>query len=565
MKNGYCYNIEYQFVKKNGKVIDCLLSAISEQDKEGNIIRSLAVITDITERKKVDQALRESEEQYRTLIEKIQAAVVVHNADTSILMSNSLAQEFLGLTRDQMLGKMSIDPYWHFSDENGKYVDIDKYPVNLVLSTGKKLRNYVLRVHRPSLENEVWVLVNADPVYNKDKQIIQVIVTFIDITQRKKAQSDLEEERKLFIGGPNVAFKWKSDEGWSIEYVSPNIAKVFGYSPEYLMNSKIKYINLIHQNDLKYITDEIRINEEKKLSYFELEYRIIRADGEPRWIYNFITVVRDSNGEVTHYNGHIIDITEDKQAKDEIQKLNLNLEQRVAERTKQLESLNKELESFSYSISHDLREPLFHIEGYIRLLEEKVNSSLDNEGRSFISSIYKSTKHMTHLIDDILTFSRTGYQELIFNSVDMSKLVDDVIVEFKTEFLNRTIHWNISSLPEVKGDKILLHQVFTNLISNAIKFSAHKTQAKIDIGHLVSESENIFYVRDNGAGFDMKFVNRLFNTFERLHSKEEYKGTGIGLANVRRIIERHGGRTWADGEVNKGATFYFSIPNEIIR
>ena len=219
----------------------------------------------------IHRNLQKSEEIYRTLLEKIQAAVVVHSTDTSILMSNSMAQDILGLTSKELEGKESSDPIWHFSNEDGKYVPFDQFPVNQVLNTRKKVRNYVLKVQRHKIKNDIWVLVNADPVFDKDGKIIEVIVTFIDITERKKAETDLEEERKLFIGGKNVAFRWKATEGWPIEYVSPNIAKEFGYSPKYLIDSQTKYSTIIHPEDLKNIRNAIENYNRKGIPYFELE------------------------------------------------------------------------------------------------------------------------------------------------------------------------------------------------------------------------------------------------------------------------------------------------------
>ena len=508
--------------------------------------------------------LQASEEKYRTLIQKIQAAVVVHSIDTSILMSNSMAQNLLGLSSKEINGRLSNDPIWHFSNENGNYLPSDQFPVNIVLRTQRKLRNYVVKVHRHKYEDEIWVLVNADPVFNKEGEISQVIVTFIDITERKTAETELEEERKLFIGGPNVAFKWKSTEGWPIEYVSPNITKVFGYSPKYLTSSEIKYTNIIHPDDLEPIRNAVENYIRLGTPYFELEYRINRADGTYRWVYNFTTVVKNNIGEITHFQGHVIDITERKNTEDEIQRLNINLEKRVAERTTQLELLNKELESFSYSVSHDLRAPLYHINGFIELLREKIGYHLDDEGKHLISSIVKSTDQMSHLIDDLLSFSRMSHQEMHIDFVDMNKLITNVIHEFEPDIGYRKIEWDIKKLPVVLADEALIRLVLVNLLSNALKFTAIREKTIIKIGFWKTETENIFYIRDNGAGFDMKNVNKLFEVFQRLHSKKDFEGIGIGLPNVHRIINRHGGRIWAEGEVNKGATFYFSLPLENI-
>jgi signal transduction histidine kinase len=236
------------------------------------------------------------------------------------------------------------------------------------------------------------------------------------------------------------------------------------------------------------------------------------------------------------------------------------LEQKIAERTARLEMLNEELNSFSYSVSHDLRAPLRHIDGFVGLLENQERAKLSPTGIKYLGIISNAAKSMGKLIDDLLQFSRMARAELQHSRVDMNALVAEVWQELEPERKGRNIAWKAGALPEVQGDLPLLKQVWANLLSNAVKYTSRCQQAEIQVGARMNDGQQEFFVKDNGAGFDMKYADKLFQVFQRLHRKEEFEGTGIGLANVRRILLRHGGRVWAMGELDHGATFCFTLP-----
>jgi PAS domain S-box-containing protein len=287
------------------------------------------------------------------------------------------------------------------------------------------------------------------------------------------------------------------------------------------------------------------------------EYPVLTRRGRQRLIAWHHVLLRDGEGQLAGILSSGEDITEQRQAEEQILRLNQDLQQRAVA----LETANKELEAFTYSVSHDLRAPLRHIDGFIGLLKKSVVGALDEQGRHHMEAISEAAQKMGTLIDDLLTFSRMGRRSVSLSVVNLTALVNEVIRELAPDTDGRDILWRVDDLPEVKGDAAMLRPVLTNLIANAVKFTRTREKARIEIGSLpAQDTESVIFVRDNGVGFEMAYADKLFGVFQRLHRAEEFEGTGIGLATVHRIIARLGGRTWAEGEPDQGATFFFSLP-----
>ncbi len=372
-----------------------------------------------------------------------------------------------------------------------------------------------------------------------------------DVTERQRAEAAVQEQAALLDQSYDALFVWELDGG--ITFWNSGAEALYGY-PRSEALGKISH-QLLHTNLEGGIEGLHRALERDGLWEGELQHQT----HEGRWI------TGDSRMVVTRHprGGRVFeivrDITERKRAEEEIRTLNAELERRVKDRTTQLESANKELEAFTYSVSHDLRAPLRHIDGFSNLLSEEYGAGLPVEASEYISIIRDSVRQMGMLIDDLLNLGRVGRAQLNMRVTGLNSIAEEVIADLKRSNADRVIEWKVQTLPFVDCDPGLMKQVFANLISNAVKFTRPRNPAVVEVGAAAHDGARAIFVRDNGVGFSMKYVNKLFGVFQRLHRSEDFEGTGVGLATVQRIVHKHGGSVWAEAELDKGATFYFTL------
>lgn len=395
-----------------------------------------------------------------------------------------------------------------------------------------------------------WAHVVATAVRNPEGKLLGFVSVTQDLTERKRAE-EVQEERDRYFELSRDMICVLGFDGY-LKTANPAWKWALGFSYEELLGRP--FIELVHPDDRKAtLAENEKLMNGGETIYFENRY--FCKDGSWRW---FAWSARAAIPQKVIY-GTARDITDRKQALEKIEQLNTDLQRY----TRQLEESNKELEAFSYSVSHDLRAPLRHIDGFVKMLAKQSEGKLDDRGRRYLDIIADSARKMGALIDDLLVFSRMNRTELRRSKVSTDSLVHQAVDELQNEVSERDIHWHIDALPEVEADPAMLQQVWVNLISNAVKYTRPRKPAEIEIGCAESgNGEYVFFVHDNGVGFDMQYAHKLFGVFQRLHREEEFEGTGIGLANVSRIVHRHGGRVWAEGKPDAGATFYFSLPKK---
>jgi PAS domain S-box-containing protein len=384
------------------------------------------------------------------------------------------------------------------------------------------------------------------------------------ITEEKRTLDALRRSearfRAMFEGaGVGIALV---DRCGKLQDCNQALERMMGFTREELTTKTFSEIT--HPEDRKRNLDVHQDLVSGRRDHYALEKRYLRKDGSTIWGRLNVSLVRDAEGKPDYSVGMVEDVTERKRAEEELQRLNAELEQRVLDRTAALDSANQELSAFSYSVSHDLRAPLRHVTGFVNLLEQHAGTSMDDKSRRYAGIISDSARRMGRLIDDLLEFSRTGRAELKKSVFALTPLLEEVRRECLRDAEGRNIQWKIGDLPEVAGDRSLLRLVFVNLVANALKFTRDRAVAEIEVGMGAPERDVkdavVIFVRDNGVGFDPRYAGKLFGIFQRLHAAEEFDGTGIGLANVKRIVQRHGGGVWAEGAVGQGAAFYVSLP-----
>lgn len=548
------YQSELELIRPDGDIRYVNAFGGAKQDANGQIIGLFGTLQDITELKQAQEALRERE----YLLSASQRAAHIGTwswkvGEATVYWSDETYRIY-GLNPE--MGPPSYEFFFTIIHPEDR-AKMQEWPTAILAGS-----------HPPPVEFRV---LRPDGIYRliqTDGDVIdyvggvpsRIAGTAYDITERKKDEEKLKENYNLLriagekakLGGWNVILS-ENKSYWSDEVAAIHEMPA-GYSP--LVEEGINFYAPEWRDK---ITEVFSRCVKEGITYDE-EMEIISSSGKRIWVRTIGEAVRDDNGKIFKIQGAFQDITERKKAEENILQLNNELEQRVSERTARLEATNKELEAFSYSVSHDLRSPLRHINGFAEILARQYSDLLPEDARKHLDTITGSAKRMGVLIDDLLSFSRTGRVEMKKTTVSVRQIVDDVLSQCRPSLTDRIVKWEIAPLPEVKGDYNLLRLSWVNLIDNALKYSKTREKTVISIGYKEEANETVFYIQDNGVGFDMKYADKLFGVFQRLHSSSQFEGTGIGLANVQRIILRHGGRTWAEAEPDKGATFYFSIP-----
>ena len=499
--------------------------------------------------------LRESEERFRNLIEGSVQGIIILSADWKPLFVNDAYARIFGYeSPEQVLALENVNHHVaaHELERVRRYSRArlrgepvpTHYEYDAVKTDGTRI------TLSRSVRAITW---NGQPALQS---------TVFDITPRVQAIKSLRESeeryRDLFEGSVQAVLILSPT--WQPLFANQAYLSMMGYES---LEHRLKYwprLSNIAAHDVERLRGytQARMRGEPAPDRYECD--LVRHDGTIIAVLRMVRVVTWKGEPAIQTTS--VDISERKRAEERLKRLNEELEERVAARTMQLEAANQELEAFSYSVSHDLRAPLRHIAGFSSLLEQSVGTHFDDESRRYVSLIGESVDRMDNLISDLLEFSRIGRTEMQCVAVDLGRMVERVRADLDPDTAGRNIVWECAALPIVEADPQLMRLVLMNLLSNAVKFTRDRSPATIAIGSRedAERRERIFFVRDNGVGFDMKYADKMFGAFQRLHSRDQFEGAGIGLANVRRIVHRHGGRSWAESREGVGATVYFTLP-----
>lgn len=510
--------------------------------------------SEIRRRRAAEERLSRSYAYTRSLVEASLDPLVTIGPDGKITDVNAATEAVTGYPRGTLIGKEFLSFFTNPDRARAGYEQVFREGM---------VRDYALEIrHRDGRVTPV--LYNASVYRDEAGKVIGVFAAARDVTELKRAQEALYR-----IGQRDRAILDSIGEGLygldlegRVTFVNPAAAAQLGLDPEQIVGTPSHATFHSRRRDgSPYPAEACPIHsacrEGRVLHRTDETYW--RKDGSPLPVDLVATPIRlegETIGSVVAFR----DVTERRRAEEEIRRLNTDLEHRVAERTSQLQTAFQELETFSYSISHDLRTPLRAIDGFSRILTEQHRDQLDDEGKRLLGIVRESTQRMGRLIDDILAFSRTGRGEITAAEIDMTALARTVFEELLAAAPGRELRLDMTPLPPARGDPLLVRQVLTNLLGNAVKFTRARSPALITVRGAVEGAESVYTVADDGVGFDMRHVGKLFGVFHRLHGSDEFEGTGIGLAIVKRIVARHGGRVWAEGKVGQGAAFHFTLP-----
>jgi PAS domain S-box-containing protein len=543
-------HVQKRYLRKDREIVwsDVLISLI--RNNSGHPMYFLAIIQDITESKKVIEALRESEERFSKSFKTSPISFMIANMeDGRIIEINDAFTAISGFTREEALKSTTFDLKLWVHEQDRKEMIETLGNGNAILHKETLLRGKIGNISTVLLSAQIIKLNNSNCI----------ISSIEDITRRREAEAEVRIQSEIMSHMAEAVYLVRMEDG-IIVYANSRFEELFGYGPEEMTGRSVSILNAPTDKSPE-VTEKEIMSELGKNGFWMGEVLNIKKDGTVFWSHATVAIFDHSKfGRVLVSVQN--DITDRKNAEFQIKKLNEELEGRVKKRTELLEAANKELEAFSYSVSHDLRAPLRSVHGYTKILLEEYEDKLDDEGKRICGIISSSATQMGALIDDLLSFSRIGRSSLNPMLLDMKSMVTSIFADISSNVEKSRTKLKIGKLHKASGDANLIKIVWTNLISNAIKYSSKEIISEISVSSQLVYDRITYSVKDNGVGFDMNYKHKLFGVFQRLHSEAEFEGNGVGLAIVQRIILKHGGKVWAEGEVGKGATFYFSLPVE---
>jgi PAS domain S-box-containing protein len=489
------------------------------------------------------------------IVESSDDAIIGKELDGRITSWNTGAEKIFGYAAGEMVG----DSIWRLIPPER---EAEEREILDQIARGQSVQ-HLETVRRTKDGRLIHVSVTTSPIKDAAGRVVGASKVARDITERKRVEEQLrallKEIGDLKTALDEHAIVATTDARGKITYVNDKFCTISQYARAELLGQDHRLINSGH-HPKEFIGQLWATITRGQVWHGEIKNQA--RDHSFYWVDTTIVPFLDDAGKPRQYVAIRTDITERKRAEEEIRGWNAELEQRVVQRTAELEAANRELEAFSYSISHDLRAPLRAINGFAGIVLEDFSAQLPAEGRHYLERVRNGGQRMGELIDDLLAFARLSRQPVNRRPVDMTRLVHETVAELGPAAQGRAIEWRVGALPACPGDPVLLKQVWLNLLGNAVKYSRDRQPALLEAGSTRTNGATTYFVRDNGVGFDMQYAGKLFGVFQRLHRADEFEGTGVGLAIVQRIVHRHGGRVWANAEVGRGATFYFTLEEE---
>jgi len=533
---------ERRLIRKDGASLWINRSLSLVRDPAGQPKYFISVIEDISGRRQAEEARA----RLAAVAESSSDAIFIRNLDGKIIFWNDGATRLYGYTSDEMIGTdgdIAIPPDL-LRERRQKWEG--------VLQGGTVANYETVRIHKDG--HRVDVSISMSPIKDRGGKIIGVARITRDISERKQAEAQLRLAASVFESAAEGIMI--TDAHNNIVSVNRAFTNITGYSAQEVIGKNPRLCQSGQQTGAFYEQMWASI---KKSGCWEGEIWDRRKDGTVYCELLSITAVRDEHGEIIQHCGVFMEITQRKQAEAKLAQLNVELETRIANRTAELEAANRELETFSYSVAHDLRAPLRAINGYSALVLDVNEAKLDQASVDNLKRVRAASERMGEVINDLLDLTRLSRQEMQWRNFDLSELAASVAASLTDAHPQRDVPVTIQPGLNINGDSGLMRVVLENLIGNAWKFTAKTGAARIEIGTGQRDGQTVYYVRDNGAGFDMKYADKLFTPFQRLHRSDEFEGTGIGLATVKKIIQRHGGKIWIESAIDVGTTVFFTI------